>query len=143
MKKEITILLLIVGAFALINTLNFVKLPEDKDSHALLQTNDDNYYERIRESGDWVLLDFWAPWCPPCLRMKPALNEYAEENIETLRVLSVNVDESPLTVNQYRINPIPTIVLLYQGQEVARHSGELPKAALAIWIQSAKAEITP
>ncbi|MGA0332586.1 MAG: thioredoxin family protein [Kiritimatiellia bacterium] len=140
MKKEILTLLVIVGAFALLQGLNFVKSPESRSGHHLIQTDDRNFYENMEASGDWVLLDFWAPWCPHCLKLKPAIRELAEENSETLRVLSVNQDEAPGLANQFRISGLPTLILLYKNREVDRRMGVLPKPVLADWVRGVKEE---
>lgn len=136
MKKEMLIMFVIAGAFALLEGLNFVRLPEAKSSHLLLQTNDETFHQNLSEAGDWVLLDFWAPWCAPCVRLKPAINALAEANEGRLKVLSINVDEAPELVNQFPSQGIPTLILLYQGQEVDRRTGGMPKPVLLEWVNS-------
>lgn len=136
MKKEMLILFVIVGAFALLQTLNFVKTPDAKASHLLLQTNDENFQQHLSEAGDWVLLDFWAPWCGPCLRLKPAINALAEANQNRLKVLSINVDEAPGLVAQFPSPGIPTLILLHQGREIDRRTGGMPKPVLLDWVNS-------
>lgn len=136
MKKEMLILFVIVGAFALLQTLNFVNTPDSKSSPLLLQTQDENFNQHVSEAGDWVLLDFWAPWCGPCLRLKPAINDLAEAKQGRLKVLSINVDEAPGLVQRYPSQGIPTLILLYQGEEVDRRIGGMPKPVLLHWVNS-------
>jgi thioredoxin len=136
MKKEMLILFVIVGAFALLQSLNFVRMPDTKSSPLLLQTNDETFLQHLDEAGDWVLLDFWAPWCAPCLRLKPAISALAEANEGRLQVLSINVDEAPGLVEQFPSQGIPTLILLYKGREIDRRTGGMPKPVLLDWVNS-------
>jgi len=138
MKKDILILLVIVGAFALLQGLNFVRAPESRSSHLLIQTDDVNFTENLEDAGDWVLLDFWAPWCGPCLKMKPSIKELAENNPESLSVLSVNNDEAPGLVGQFRVSGLPTLIMLYEGREVDRRMGYMPAPVLKDWVRGVK-----
>jgi len=79
-----------------------------------------------------VVVDVWAPWCPPCRAVSPVLDQIAKERRGKVVVLKVNSDESPLP--HLGISAIPTFVIYKNGREVGRQSGALPKHLLDAWI---------
>jgi thioredoxin-like negative regulator of GroEL len=137
MKKEILIMLVIVAAFALIQTLNFVGAPTISSSPHLVQTDDMNFVPNVMAAGDWALVNFWMPRCPACEKLKPAINQIAEEKLDRLRILSVNLNESPGIAGQFGVSATPTLVLLYRGREVSRKMGYMPVEVLDDWISTA------
>lgn len=77
-----------------------------------------------------VLVDFWAPWCMPCLMLAPTIEEIAREHRGRLIVAKMNTDENPATPGKFGIMGIPTLILFKNGQEVDRVVGVRPKQAL-------------
>jgi thioredoxin len=77
-----------------------------------------------------VLVDFWAEWCAPCRAVAPILEEIAREHEGRLRVVKLNVDESPDIAQRLGILSIPTLILFAQGQEKARIVGARAKEQL-------------
>ena len=76
------------------------------------------------------LVDFWAPWCGPCRMMGPVLHELAGQFGQELTVAKVNVDESPHLAAKFRVQSIPLLVILRDGEEVGRMVGLQPKEAI-------------
>lgn len=74
-------------------------------------------------SGELRLVDFWAPWCGPCRMQTPVLDALAEQAGDLVRVVKVNVDENPQLAGLFRIQSIPTLVLLDGDVEVQRFVG--------------------
>ena len=89
-----------------------------------------SFDEEVRNSETPVLVDFWAPWCPPCRVIAPILDELAERHDGRLKVAKVNVDEHPELAAEFRVSGIPTLVLVEGG--VASHTivGARPLAVL-------------
>lgn len=70
---------------------------------------------------DRKLLKFYADWCGPCKLMKPVVDKIAEEH--DLKLIEINVDEQMNVANKYGVRAVPTLVLLENGEEIARTSG--------------------
>src|ERR1700754_3362418 len=96
---------------------------------AVPATTDDRFTADVLESELPVLVDFWAPWCPPCRAMRPVLAALAEER-DDLRIVSLNVDENQETGIRYAILSMPTFLLSRNGEPVLRLVGARPKARL-------------
>ena len=76
-----------------------------------------------------VLVDFWAPWCGPCLAATPVLEQIADELAGRVRVVKVNIDEHEELAFRYGVSSIPSF-LLFKGGEIAdRMVGAVPGAA--------------
>jgi thioredoxin 1 len=91
---------------------------------------DTTFQAEVLEAETPVLVDFWAPWCGPCRVIAPSLEEIADEQAESLRIVKVNVDENQQTAAQFGILAIPTLLLFRNGAEAKRIQGALPKKRL-------------
>jgi thioredoxin 1 len=91
---------------------------------------DTTFQAEVLEADTPVLVDFWAPWCGPCRVIAPSLEEIADEQAESLRIVKVNVDENQQTAAQFGILAIPTLLLFRNGAEAKRIQGALPKKRL-------------
>ncbi|MER2062066.1 MAG: thioredoxin [Aerococcus urinaeequi] len=77
-----------------------------------------------------TLVDFWAPWCGPCMMLGPVLEELAAEFAPKIKIAKLNIDENNITASQLGIMSIPTIVLYKDGQPVEKIVGYQPKEVL-------------
>jgi thioredoxin 1 len=74
-----------------------------------------------------VLVDFWAPWCQPCLRAAPVLKEIHDEHASRFDVAKVNVENYPMFNERFTIQGIPCFIVFQNGEEVDRIVGIAPK----------------
>ena len=96
---------------------------------------DETFDTDVLKSKGAVLVDFWAEWCGPCKAIGPALEEIAGEMAGKLTVAKVNVDENPVTPNNYAVRGIPTLILFKDGKPAATQVGAMPKSQLRNWIE--------
>lgn len=103
----------------------------------LVEADAAEFDDAVTRSSLPVLVDLWAPWCGPCRMVAPALEELALERAGTLRIVKVNVDEAPQVSERYGVRGIPTMLLLRDGEEVARQVGALPLHGIRDFVDSA------
>ena len=101
---------------------------------ATSKTTDSTFAADVLQSDKLVLVDFWAEWCGPCKAIGPALEEISTEKGDSISIVKLNIDENPLTPQQYNVRGIPTLLLFKNGEVVAEKMGSLPKSQLESWI---------
>jgi len=84
-----------------------------------------------------VLVDLWAPWCGPCRMVAPGVEQAASEFAGRLKVVKVNVDQAPGVSARFGVQGIPTLLVLRDGEPVARQVGALPPDQLLGWVRTA------
>ena len=100
-------------------------------SEAVLLLNDTNFASEIANTTVPVLVDFWAEWCGPCRMLGPILDQLATEKGAAIKVIKVNVDESPALSAQYGVRSIPMLLFIKDGQVKDTVVGVQSKDALA------------
>jgi thioredoxin 2 len=105
----------------------------------IVDAGDDDFAEVAEHASVPALIDLWAPWCGPCRMVSPALEQLATEMAGRLKLVKVNVDESPKLQQRFGVQAIPTLMLLRDGQVAARQTGAAPAAALRTWLEGALA----
>ena len=101
----------------------------------IFYVSDEKFGEEVLKSDLPVLVDFWAPWCRPCLAIAPAVEELAKEYSGRIKVGKMNVDENPQTPSTFGIRGIPTLILFKGGKAVNQVVGAVPKTRLKMVIE--------
>jgi thioredoxin 1 len=86
----------------------------------------------INGSG-YVFVDFFAPWCGPCMYMLPIISEIANE-MQDLKFIKVNVDKTPIIAQKFGISGIPRFLIFKDGEVIADRTGGAPKKDMIDWI---------
>jgi thioredoxin 1 len=102
----------------------------------VLNLSDSNFDSEVARTTLPVLVDFWAPWCGPCIQLSPVIDEIAGERIGKAVVAKVNVDENPALAGKFRVNSIPALLFFKGGQPVGQLVGRQPKSEILAKLDS-------
>mgnify|MGYP001447007055 CR=1 FL=1 len=101
---------------------------------SIISVEDNNFKEKVLESKQPVLCDFWAEWCGPCKQISPILSEISQEYENKITIAKINIDNNPEVPSKYGILSIPTLILFNNGKMVGSQIGLLDKQTLTNWI---------
>lgn len=93
-------------------------------SGSIITVGSGDFEQVVLRSPLPVLIDFWAPWCKPCLALVDTLEKMAKRYAESISVVKVNIDENPELAEKYSIRSIPTLILMKGGELVKDDKGE-------------------
>jgi thioredoxin 2 len=116
-------------------------IPQCGNCHSPLpwiaDAGDDGYRDVVEESSLPVLVDLWAPWCGPCHLVSPALEQLANDFAGKVKLVKINVDESPSISQRFGVQGIPTLLVMRKGEVIARQTGAASESALRTWLEDA------
>lgn len=105
-------------------------------SEHTVAVTDATFEQEVLNAEGLVLVDFWAEWCGPCKALTPILDEVAQSHGDKVKIVKVNIDESPDTPARYGVMSIPTLMLFKNGNNEATKVGLLSKSQLIAFIES-------
>lgn len=85
----------------------------------IVSVSDANFKTEVADSDIPVLIDFWAPWCGPCMTLLPTLQALVPMYEGSLKIVKVNIDECPELAEKFDVQGIPLVLLTRQGEPVA------------------------
>src|SRR5581483_8676556 len=80
-------------------------------SNNVRPVDEQEFEQQVLRSDSPVLVDFWAPWCSPCLRMAPVFDAAAARHAGAAVFFKVNIDDNPSLIGRHGIQSIPTLIL--------------------------------
>jgi len=108
-------------------------MSEEKVKHI----KDENFEQEVIKSDIPTLVDFWAPWCGPCLMVAPVVEELADKYKGQVKMTKINVDENPMVAQMFQIMSIPTLMVFKNGEVVGKIIGFRGKEPLEELIKKA------
>ena len=101
---------------------------------ATVKVTDAEFEASVLGSSEPIVVDYWAEWCGPCKMIGPILEDLSEE-MESVKIAKMNIDENPATPSKYGVRGIPTLMLFKDGELLATKVGVLQKSQLKQWIE--------
>lgn len=120
-KKERMKNLQSIGVIALLLTVLIVSTSNSKAN--AITVNESNFVELVQNADKPILLDFWAPWCPPCRKLNPIIQQFSRTYGDYVIVGKVNIDRETKLSDGFGVESVPTLVLIEKGKEVGRAKG--------------------
>jgi thioredoxin 2 len=101
----------------------------------IADADDDTFAEVAEQASIPVLVDLWAPWCGPCRMVSPALEQVTTDLAGRVKLVKVDVDQAPKLQQRFDVRAVPTLMILRNGQVVARRAGAAPASELRPWVE--------
>jgi thioredoxin 2 len=109
----------------------------------ITDAGDGDFHDVVEAARVPVLVDLWAPWCGPCRMVSPVLEQLAHSYAGRVKLVKVDVDQSPRVAARFEVQGIPTLLVLRGGDVVARQTGAAGEPALRVWLDDALARSAP
>jgi thioredoxin 2 len=102
---------------------------------------DADFAEIAEQATVPVLVDLWAAWCGPCRMVSPALEQLAREKAGQIKLVKVDIERAPKLAQRFTVQAVPTLMVLYRGEVIARQPGAASLNILRSWLDDAIARI--
>jgi len=100
-----------------------------------IKISDESFEKDVLQNSKPVLIDFWAPWCNPCLQVAPILEEISDEMKDKIVVAKHNIDDHPNQPSRFGVRGIPTMLLFKDSELKATKVGATTKSNIIKWIE--------
>ena len=107
----------------------------------IADAGDEDFAEIAENATVPVLVDLWASWCGPCRMVSPALEQLAKEKAGQVKLVKVDIERAPKLAQRFSVQAVPTLMVLYRGEVIARQPGAAPLNMLRSWLDDAIARI--
>ncbi|MBM3245097.1 MAG: thioredoxin [Candidatus Omnitrophica bacterium] len=97
---------------------------------SVLHFTDSTFKKEVLDSNVTVMVDFWAPWCGPCKKVAPVIDELAKEFSDKIKIGKINIDDDSKVASQFGVMSIPTLIFFKHGKAVDQVVGALTKPDL-------------
>lgn len=108
----------------------------------IAEATDSTFGEVAERAKLFVIVDLWATWCGPCRMVSPALEKVATEMAGRVKLVKVDVDRSPQVAQRFQVQAVPTLLVMREGQVMARQSGAAPAHVIRQWVEQAMDDAT-
>ncbi|MEM9966560.1 MAG: thioredoxin [Pseudomonadota bacterium] len=102
---------------------------------ATVAVTDATFEAEVKNSAIPVVVDFWADWCGPCKQISPLLEELSTEMDGKVKIVKIDIQESPDLSAQMGVRSIPALFMFRDGEVVSNLSGARPKSVVQNWIE--------
>jgi thioredoxin 1 len=102
----------------------------------VIEITDESFEDEVLKSDAPVVVDFWAPWCGPCMMIAPITEKLANEYKEKVKFCKLNVDENPQATGKYQVMSIPLLLFFNSGQVVDESLGAVPENMIKAKVQA-------
>ena len=127
----------IIASLAALLALTLTGFSEDKTDHGnTIDVTSKNWEAEVVKSDKPVVVDFWAPWCGPCMKLGPHVAALSKEN-KNVKFAKVNVDDEEALAKNFNAEVIPYLLVLKEGKKIADHTGYLEPGELKKFVDEA------
>lgn len=95
-----------------------------------VEVNKSNLEDEILNAEGLVVADFWAPWCGPCRKLSPVLDEIEKSFDGKIKLVKINADESLEILKKFSVSGLPSILVFKDGEAIERMAGMIPKSTI-------------
>ncbi len=106
---------------------------------ALQDVTDQGFEQDVLAAPEITVVDFWAPWCGPCILLTPHLERFAESLGPRVRIVKMDVDSQPLVASRLKVRGLPVLIAFHDGIETDRLRGEKNPRAVERWLRALEA----